>query len=143
MRKTTQIIRYLITSFLILILALSCAQTSCAQDNLERQFRILFISSYSYSNATVPDQLDGFEKGLEGINAEITYEFMNSDVYYGAVDIMNFDKYLKYKVFSARNFDLVVVADDLALRYAINNRNVMFPDLPIVFMGINNNPPFF
>ena len=138
MRKTTQIIRYLTASFLILILALSCVQTSCAQDNLERQFRILFISSYSYSNAAVPDQLDGFEKGLEGINAEITYEFMDSDVYYGAVDIMNFDKYLKYKVFSARNFDLVVVADDLALRYAINNRNVMFPDLPIVFMGINN-----
>ena len=138
MRKKTQKIRYLITTFLVLILALSCAQKSCAQDNLERQFRILFISSYSYSNAAVPDQLNGFEKGLEGVNAEITYEFMNSDVCYGAVDIMNFDKYLKYKVFSARNFDLVVVADDLALRYAINNRAAMFPDLPIVFMGINN-----
>lgn len=138
MRKKTQKIRYLITTFLVLILALSCAQKSCAQDNLERQFRILFISSYSYSNAAVPDQLNGFEKGLEGVNAEITYEFMDSDVYYGAVDIMNFDKYLKYKVYSARNFDLVVVADDLALRYAINNRATMFPDLPIVFMGINN-----
>ena len=63
---------------------------------------------------------------------------MDSDKYYGAIDIQNFDKYIRYKVFSARNYDLIAVADDSALRYAINNRSVMFPDLPIVFMGINN-----
>ena len=117
---------------------LTCTLKASAQDDLERQFRVLFISSYSYSNAAVPDQLEGFKAGMEGINADITYEFMDSDKYYGAIDIMNFDKYLKYKVFSARNYDLVAVADDSALRYVINNRSVMFPDLPIVFMGINN-----
>ena len=119
-------------------MALSCTLTASAQDGFERQYRILFISSYSYSNAAVPDQLEGFKKGIEGINTDITYEFMDSDKYYGAIDIQNFDRYLKYKVFSARNYDLIAVADDSALRYAINNRSVMFPDLPIVFMGINN-----
>ena len=138
MRRKAKTIRQIITSLLILILIFSCAPKAHAQDDLERQFRVLFISSYSYSNATVPDQLEGFKKGMEGINSDITYEFMDSDKYYGAIDIQNFDKYVKYKVFSARDYDLIAVADDTALRYAINNRSVMFPDLPIVFMGINN-----
>ena len=130
--------RCVIFTIIALIIIFSCAPKAYAQDDLARQFRILFISSYSYSNAAVPDQLEGFKKGMEGINADITYEFMDSDKYYGAIDIQNFDKYVKYKVFSARNYDLVAVADDSALRYAINNRSVMFPDLPMVFMGINN-----
>ncbi len=130
--------RCLALTILAMIIIVSCAPKAYAQDDLERQFRVLFISSYSYSNATVPDQLEGFKKGMEGINSDITYEFMDSDKYYGAIDIQNFDKYVKYKVFSARDYDLIAVADDTALRYAINNRSMMFPDLPMVFMGINN-----
>ena len=133
--------------FVFTILAMfiigSCAFKAHAQDGLERQFRVLFISSYSYSNATVPDQLEVFKKGMEGIDSDITYEFMDSDKYYGAIDIQNFDKYVKYKVFSARDYDLIAVADDTALRYAINNRSKMFPDLPMVFMGINNQTEIF
>ena len=102
------------------------------------QYRILFISSYAYSNEAVPPQLEGFEDGLEGLNADISYEFMDSDKYYGGSDIQNFDRYLRYKVFSQRYYDLVVVADDPALRYAINNRSSLFPDTPMIFMGVNN-----
>ena len=102
------------------------------------QYRILFISSYAYSNEAVPPQLEGFEDGLEGLNADISYEFMDSDKYYGGSDIQNFDRYLRYKIFSQRYYDLVVVADDPALRYAINNRSSLFPDTPMIFMGVNN-----
>ncbi len=110
----------------------------CAGDSLERQFRILFISSYGFSNAGVPETLQGFEEGLGNLNVEINYEFMDARRFYGAIDISNFDKYLRYKYFSVRNYDLVAVADDPALRYAINNRNALFSDIPMVFMGINN-----
>ncbi len=130
--------RLLKTICLVLCIISACALTSSAQDSSERQFRILFISSYSYYNASVPEQLKGFQEGIEGIDVEITYEFMDSDQYYGAVDIQNFDKYLRYKVFSARNFDLVVVADDPALRYVTNIRSELFPNIPLVFMGVNN-----
>ncbi len=122
---------------LVITLCMMPFQVQAKEDH-ERQAHILFLSSYGYSNAAVPPQLEGFEKGLEGVNADISYEFMDSDKYYGGIDIQNFDKYLRYKVFAIRDYDLIVVADDPALRYAINNRSLLFPDVPMVFMGINN-----
>lgn len=116
----------------------SFAHKVSAKDSLERQFRVLFISSYGFSNAAVPEQLKGFEAGIDGINVDICYEFMDADKYYGGMDIQNFDKYLKYKIYSVRSYDLIVASDDSALRYVINNRNELFPDTPLVFMGVSN-----
>ncbi len=130
-------IRFLII-FMALALLFAIAIPSQAKTKQERQFKILYISSYEYSNAAVPPQLEGFEKGLEGINAEINYEFMDAEKYYGALDIQTFDKYLRYKFFSQVKYDLLMVADDPALRYAINNRNELFSDIPMVFMGVNS-----
>ncbi len=132
-------LRFGISIALIIVFMLCLAPVkSFADETAARQYSILFVSSYAYSNAAVPPQLEGFEEGLEGINADISYEFMDADKYYGGIDIQNFDRYLRYKVFSKRNYDLVVVADDPALRYAINNRDLLFPDIPMVFMGVNN-----
>ena len=128
----------LLISFMAVIVLFANALPVKARDKQERQFKILYISSYEYSNASVPPQLEGFEKGLEGINVEINYEFMDAEKYYGAQDIQTFDKYLRYKFFSQVKYDLLMVADDPALRYAINNRNDMFADIPMVFMGVNS-----
>ncbi|WP_081647909.1 ABC transporter substrate binding protein [Butyrivibrio sp. VCB2006] len=130
--------RLLITAYCAILMVLAPAIKTCAEDSLERQFHILFISSYGFSNASVPDTFRGFQDGVEGLNIEINYDFMEAQQFYGATDIANFDKYLRYKIFSVRNFDLIAVADDPALRYAINNRSKLFPDIPLVFMGINN-----
>ena len=109
-----------------------------AEDSLERQFHILFISSYGFSTDGVPDTIKGFQDGVEGLNVQINYDFMEAQQFYGATDISNFDKYLRYKIFLVRKFDLIAIADDPALRYAVNNRSKLFPDIPMVFMGINN-----
>ena len=127
----------LIAYSLIFILGASTFKVN-AEDSLERQFHILFISSYGFSTAGVPETFEGFQDGVEGINVQINYDFMEAQQFYGSTDIANFDKYLRYKIFSVRNFDLIAVADDPALRYAINNRSKLFPDIPMVFMGINN-----
>ena len=128
----------LIITFFALLIAVFLPLEAKASGEQSRQFKILYLSSYEYSNATVPPQLEGFEKGLEGVNVEINYEFMDADKYYGALDIQNFDKYLRYKVFSQIKYDLIMVADDPALRYAINNRKDLFPEAPLVFMGVNS-----
>ncbi len=127
-----------LTAYLVIAAIVLLPVSASADEGQERQYSILFLSSYGYSNAAVPPQLEGFEEGLEGVNVDISYEFMDSDKYYGGIDIQNFDKYLRYKVFAKRNYDLIAVADDPALRYAINNRSVLFPDIPMVFMGVNN-----
>jgi diguanylate cyclase (GGDEF)-like protein len=128
----------LLIAYILVLSLLLIPVKSLADEGGSRQYSILFLSSYAYSNASVPPQLEGFENGLEGVNADISYEFMDADKYYGGIDIENFDKYLRYKVFAKRNYDLVVVADDPALRYAINNRELLFPEVPMVFMGVNN-----
>jgi diguanylate cyclase (GGDEF)-like protein len=131
-------LKFFLITYSILILLFSSVLKVSADGDSERQYRILFISSYGFSNPEVPSQLQGFEDGLGQANVDISYEFMDADKYYGGLDLMNFDKYIRYKVYSIRSFDLLVVADDSALRYAINNRNELFPDTPMVFMGINN-----
>lgn len=132
-------LRYgLITAYLILGFLLALPIRAWAADNNVRQYRILYISSYGYANEAVPPELEGFKEGLDDINVDIRFEFMDGDNYYSAIDIQNFDKYLRYKFFSKRNYDLIAVADDQALRYAINNRNSLFPNVPMVFMGVNS-----
>ena len=128
----------ILISFMVLLFLLVAVVPVEAKTQQKRQFKILYISSYEYSNAAVPPQLEGFEKGLEGINVEINYEFMDAEKYYGALDLQTFDNYLRYKFFSQVKYDLLMVADDPALRYAINNRNDMFSDIPMVFMGVNS-----
>jgi diguanylate cyclase (GGDEF)-like protein len=128
----------LLIAYILLALFITPATVVKAGEESVRQFNILFLSSYSYSNTTVPPLLEGYIEGLDDMNVDISYEFMDADKYYGGIDIQNFDTYLRYKVFSKRNYDLLVVADDPALRYAINNRSVLFPDIPMVFMGVNS-----
>ncbi len=128
----------LLIIYCALLLLLSPVLHSRAEESLERQFNILFISSYGYSTAGVPETLKGFETGLDAMNVNISYEFMDAQKFYSSNAISNFDAYLRYKLFTVRNFDLVAVADDPALRYAINNKNALFPNIPLVFMGINN-----
>ena len=128
----------MITACVIISVFTSSALNVRAEDDLKRQFRVLFISSYGYSNAAVPQQLEGFKNGIDGLNVEINYEFMDAEKFYGGVDIANFDKYLRYKIFAIKDYDLIAVADDPALRYATNNRVRLFPDIPLVFMGVNN-----
>ena len=128
----------LLIIYCALLLLLSPVLHAKAEESSERQFNILFISSYGYSTAGVPETLKGFEEGLDDLNVNFSYEFMDAQRFYSSVAISNFDAYLRYKLFTVRNFDLVAVADDPALRYAINNKNALFPNIPLVFMGINN-----
>lgn len=114
------------------------AITTNAADYSSRQYRILFISSYGFSNAVVPEQLRGFEEGLGDLNYQIDYEFMDSEYYYRSTDIINFERYLSYKYYTQPNFDLIAIADDQALRFLNNHRAGIFADKPVVFMGVNN-----
>ncbi len=101
-------------------------------------YRILFISSYNYSFATVPDQLNGFADGLNGTTVDIVHEFMDAKNYFRSEDIEEFHDYIKFKIDNAKPFDLVVLGDDTALHFGMNYADELFPDTPIVFLCVNN-----
>ncbi|ORC34917.1 hypothetical protein B4O97_11305 [Marispirochaeta aestuarii] len=48
-----------------------------------------------------------------------------------------FAGYLKDK-YSGFNFDVVIVSDDASLRFVLDYRTELFPEVPVVFCGINN-----
>ncbi len=128
----------LLTAFLLVLFFSFGAFSVKAADNSERQYHILFISSYGFYNAVVPPELAGFEAGLDGVNIQISYEFMDSNYYYSSSDINNFERYISYKYHNGGDYDMVAAADDQALRFVNNHRSDLFKGLPIVFMGVNN-----
>ena len=132
----TRLLSIFIAIFTLLFVSLSGSVS--AADDFERQYRILFISSYGFSNAVVPDELRGFEAGLEELNYQIDYEFMDSEYYYSAEDTDNFSDYLSYKISAGGDFDLIALADDQALRFLNNHRRDLLKDKPVVFFGVNN-----
>lgn len=102
-------------------------------------FNILCICSYNYSYETVPQHIEGLEKGLGNLSYEITFENMDTKRYYDAEDIIEFHDYLAYKMEKIdAKYDLIFLIDDSALRFGVNYRDELFGDTPIVFMGINS-----
>lgn len=101
------------------------------------QGRVLFISSYSYGWDTVQLQIDGLMEGLApGI--AVDFEFMDTkrlDV--EAAEQMLYDR-LSYALSVVPPYDVIIVGDDAALKFAVDYREELFAGIPIVFEGINN-----
>lgn len=104
--------------------------------------RILFINSYhrGYSWS------DGIEEGLrERLNAsgkkiELSIEYLDSRRFAYGTQIEPLAQAMAIKYANYRP-DLVVVSDNAAFNFAIQYRELLFPDQPIVFCGYNNFRP--
>lgn len=99
--------------------------------------RVLFISSYSYSWTTVPQQIAGLQEAL-GDDYIINYEFMDTK---NTIYNKNYEEYhelFKYKINARQPYDAVVVGDDAALDFVMIYKEELFHETPIVFEGIDN-----
>lgn len=99
--------------------------------------KILFISSYSESYATVPDHIKGIQRAL-GDRATLDIEYMDTKRLDIAENIGLFYELMKFKVKNLPTYDAVIVGDDTALQFVMNRKDELFPQIPIVFFGINN-----
>lgn len=103
------------------------------------QGRVLFISSYSYGWDTVQLQIEGLKEGMDASIA-VDYEFMDTkrlDV--EVAEQLLYDR-LSYALSVVPPYDVIVVGDDAALKFAMDYREELFSGIPIVFEGINNVP---
>ena len=105
-------------------------------------YRILCLLSYNYAYHTVGDEVAGITAGLSrgnnNIDYDITYESMDAKRFYTTEDISQFESYLEHKLSKGGSYDLIITADDTALRFATNHRDSLFKGIPIVFMGVNS-----
>ncbi len=100
--------------------------------------RILYLSSYSYAWGSVPFQIKGLTEGLEG-QYIVNYEFMDTKNTVYSDKYLEFYHMLKYKMRNREPYDGVVLCDDAALNFVMLYRKELFPDIPIVFEGIDNS----
>ena len=99
--------------------------------------RILVISSYSYGWDTVQLQIDGIKAGVPA-DAVVDYEFMDTKRVDDAISREQFYDGLAYRMSQVEPYDAVILGDDAALIFAMEYREELFADIPLIFLGVND-----
>lgn len=104
--------------------------------------RVLLIHSYHPSYSFTEEEHRGIEKAFqeEGIRVDLYTHFLDAkrfDFNRRAPEIARHLSALYRKDF----FDLVMVTDNDALNFAVRYRSTLFPNIPIVFCGVNDYSP--
>lgn len=108
------------------------------------QMRVLYISSYHPAFPTFFDQIAGFKEGLKqkGFDESqylLDIEFLDSKRFPVREREKALEKDLTTKLARLKPYDLLVTADDNALRFAIARQDSLFAGLTIIFLGVNNS----
>ncbi len=104
----------------------------------ETRPRVLLISSYHPGFPTFFQQIEGVKAAFGDRQIVFDVEFMDSKRFPDKANIENFCNYLSYKLSLTGKYDAVMTADDNALLFARDYRSVLFPDVPVVFFGVND-----
>lgn len=100
--------------------------------------RVLYISSYSPSFQTFFQQVEGIREELNKMHVTLDIEFMDSKRFFDEENLQRFYDNIAYKVKQLPAYDVVIVADDNALNFILVYGRELFPNIPTVFLGIND-----
>lgn len=112
--------------------ALMCIMSLFAQPH-----RILFLSSYHPDFPTFSQQVAGLEDTFSPATV-LDIEFMDSKRFPDMVHDPRYLQYLSLKLHTLPPYDIIITADDNALRFVRKHRRELFADIPLVFFGVNN-----
>ena len=99
---------------------------------------VLFISSYSESFVSVPAQIAGIQSVFDEQQINLEIEYMDTKRLDTPENKQIFYQSLKFKLTQLAPYDAVIVGDDNALQFAIDHQSELFPKIPIVFLGVND-----
>ncbi|MBI9096775.1 MAG: PAS domain S-box protein [Sphaerochaeta sp.] len=102
------------------------------------QKRALLISSYHPGFPTFYQQIDGLNSELEPKGITLDVEFMDSKRFFSAESLSRFYDLLKSKLTAIEPYDVIFTSDDNALMFALEHRDELFSNIPIIFFGVNN-----
>lgn len=100
--------------------------------------RVLFISSYSYAWDMTRLQIEGIRKAL-GPDIVLDYEFMDTKRVENEEALQMFHDGLKYRLEQVPPYDVVILGDDAALRFAMEYQEELFSGIHLVFEGVNDD----
>lgn len=103
--------------------------------------RILVLHSYHKGLSWTEKVINGIEsvfnnKILTSYNIKIFYEYMDTKRFEDPNYIKLLIPLYKYKSQKV-HYDLIIAVDDNALNFLLQNRNIIFGEIPVVFCGIN------
>ncbi len=103
----------------------------------EEEKRILFISSYSYSWETVPQQIKGIQ-AVFGDEYVVDYKFMDTKNISSQEGMDLFYESMCLYLSEVKPYDGIIAGDDAAFQFVLDHREELFPGIPIAFEGVNN-----
>lgn len=101
------------------------------------QHRVLFISSYSYAWETVPEQIEGIQKAFPD-DVQLDYKFMDTKNCTSEESNLLFYESMKQYLSEVPAYDALIVGDDAAFQFAMDYQDELFPEIPIVYEGVND-----
>lgn len=128
-KRLSKIILYFIFSFLCLIEVISANQS---------KYKVLILNSYHHNFTWTRKQTEGIMDRLKvsKLANNISVEYMDWKNYPTTQNLKSLYNYYKYK-YSGNNIDIIITTDDIALEFALQNREEIFSNAPIVFSGVN------
>jgi PAS domain S-box-containing protein len=119
------------------------AASAAAASAADQRKRVLFISSYHPSFPSFGQQVSGIRTALENRGFDnqkvvMDIEFMDSKRFSKSIQIPLFRAALEKKLATLRPYDVVIVGDDNAFSFALDEQNGLFRETPIVFLAVNN-----
>ncbi len=122
------------TSFRIIIIFFLIYGCSLASDPK----KVLYISSYHPGFPTFFQQVEGIKTIFEESDIFLDIEFMDTKRFPKITNWEIFKKSLTYKLEQTDSYDAIMIADDNALIFALEQQTKLFNGKPIVFLGVNN-----
>lgn len=117
------------------IVLFGCCVAGVSAETEEK--RVLFISSYSYSWETVPEQIEGIKEAL-GEDILLDYKFMDTKNVTSSESETLFFQSMKQYLSEVPLYDALIVGDDAAFQFALKHQEELFKDMPIAFEGVND-----
>ncbi len=118
---------------MIILIILICG-TAFAKDRK----RVLFISSYHPAFPTFFQQVNGIKDSFSEKPIYFDVEFMDTKRFPDKSNWKQFKERLSYKLSQAAQYDVIMVGDDNALAFALEQQSLHFKGKPIVFFGVND-----
>lgn len=109
-----------------------------SKENIMYTKRVLVLFSYNYTFPTVKDIIGGIEKRFSNSKIQYSIEFMDSKRIYNEEYISNLKRGFELKKEQGITYDIVIAFDDNGLKFAVDNKETLFDNVPIVFGGIND-----
>ncbi len=99
---------------------------------------VLFISSYSESYPYTREQMKGFNAVFGKYDIPYDSAFMDTKVYNTSENLDKFFELIKYKMSVHAPYRAIIAGDDPALDFILDHYDELFSDIPIIFLGIND-----